>query len=85
MQVDATTLQRYRTSAPELLDAVEEAVEASTIMRKDPTTSMCVKLEGGWCGIQKKYGSDYLGDACFLYPRVVRSLGDQPVMTAVMS
>lgn len=86
MQVDEPTLARYRKEAPELLEAVEPGgKEAPWIMRKDPGTGYCVKLEGGLCGIQKKYGDQFLSDACHFYPRVTRKLGDSIVMTASAS
>jgi len=85
MQVDEPTMARYRAEAPELLDAVEAAVETPWIMRKDAATGMCVKLEGGLCGIHKSHGDKFLGDACHFYPRVTRALGDKIIMTATMS
>jgi lysine-N-methylase len=86
MQVDEPTLARYRTEAPELLNAVEPGgTEASVIMRKNAGTGLCVKLESGLCGIHKKYGDRMLSDACHFYPRVTRSLGKTVLMTASMS
>ena len=76
MQMDAVTLERYREKAPELLAAVESEPDGSHIMRKDPATGFCVKLEGGLCGIHKTHGETFLGDACYFYPRVTRALGD---------
>ncbi|MDE3015902.1 MAG: flagellin lysine-N-methylase [Pseudomonadota bacterium] len=84
MQVDAATLSHYKRDAPELLEAVEPAKETPWIMRKD-AGGVCVKLEGGLCGIHKKYGETFLGDACYFYPRATRRLGDSIVMTATMS
>ncbi len=85
MQMDEPTLARYKKEAPELLGAVEAEPDGSHIMRKDPQTSFCVKLEGGLCGIHKTHGEKFLGDACYFYPRVTRALGNQVVMTAAMS
>jgi len=85
MQMDEPTLARYRKDAPELLSAVEAEPDGSWIMRKDPETGFCVKLEGGLCGIHKTHGETFLGDACYFYPRVTRALGDKVVMTAAMS
>lgn len=84
MQVDDITRERYKTQAPQLLTSIEQE-DTLWIMRKDPSTSMCVKLEGGRCGIQKNHGDAFLGDACHFYPRVTRALGDEVVMTATMS
>ncbi len=86
MQVDPPTLARYKKSAPELLDAVEPEQGADNyIMKKDPASLYCVKLENGLCGIQKKYGDAFLSDACHFYPRVTRRLGDTVLMTATVS
>ncbi len=85
MQMNEAALTRYREQAPELLAAVETEADGSPIMRKDPESGFCVKLEGGLCGIYKAHGNEFLGDACYFYPRVTRSLGNQVIMTAAMS
>ncbi|TAE80637.1 MAG: hypothetical protein EAY76_06000 [Alphaproteobacteria bacterium] len=84
MQLTAETVERYRTHAPELLDAITSG-EAQHIMRRDAQTDHCVKLEAGWCGIHRAYGTDFLGDACNFFPRSTRSLGDDVVMSASLS
>lgn len=85
MQVDSVTLEKYKNSAPELLDAVEQDNDGTFIMRKDRQTSYCVKFVDGKCGIHLKYGEDYLGDACYSYPRITRAAGEVNVITATMS
>jgi lysine-N-methylase len=85
MQVNDATIERYRTKAPELLAAVESSKESPWIMRKDSASGFCVKLEGGLCGIHKKYGAEMLGDACALYPRITRRLGDTVIVDAALS
>ncbi len=85
MQVDDFTHDLYQREAPELLEATEQAKEAHWIMRKNPATGFCVKLDGGLCSIHAKYGDRFLGDACHFYPRVTRSLGERTIMTATMS
>jgi hypothetical protein len=86
MQVDTPTLKRYQEKAPELLQSVESGgAEATTVMRKNPGTGYCVKLEGGLCGIQKQYGETFLSDACSLYPRITRAVGDTILITASAS
>lgn len=84
MQVDETILNRYCQSAPELMDAITSG-EAEHIMRRDPETDYCVKFEHGWCGIHKKYGSDFLGDACHFFPRITRQLGANVLQTASLA
>lgn len=85
MQVDDATLARYRERAPELLEAVEKDEGGNFVMKRDPTTRLCVKTEDGLCGIHKKFGSEMLGDACHFYPRVTRSLQGKTRMTATPS
>lgn len=85
MQINAAALDNYKQNAPELLDAVESDGSDGFIMRKDVSSGYCVKFEDGKCGIQNKYGEDYLGDACYFYPRITRLLGDLQVVTATMS
>ena len=85
MQLDEKTHALYQNEAPQLLDAVEAATETPWIMRKDPATGFCVKLDGGLCGIHKEYGDKFLGDACHFYPRVTRALGSNILMTATLS
>jgi lysine-N-methylase len=84
MQLTQETVDLYKAKAPDLLDAVDSG-EAEFIMRRDPNTDYCVKFEDGWCGIHKKHGSDFLGDACHFYPRVTRALGDMTLTTAALS
>jgi lysine-N-methylase len=84
MQVDAPTRERYNTKAPELIDSITDD-EAHAIMRRDPKTDYCVKFSDGLCGIQKKYGEDFLGDACNFYPRAIRKISDETIMTATLS
>ncbi len=89
MQVDSQTHNRYLREAPELIDAVvsstAEAGDISVVMRRDAHTDYCVKFDNGLCGIQQKYGTDFLGEACHFYPRVTRSLGNTLTMTATLS
>jgi len=85
MQVDERTLQRYRTEAPELLAAVDMESDGIPVMRRDPTTRHCVKMEDGLCSIHKKFGSIMLGDACHFYPRATRQLGGRTLMVATPS
>lgn len=85
MQLDETTWQKYETSAPELCGAVMEEEGAGRVMRRDPNSGYCVKLEQGLCSIHRDYGTKMLGDACYFYPRIARTLGDETVMTAALS
>lgn len=84
MQVDPATQQRYVERAPELMQSVTGEGD-NAVMRRDSATDYCVKFDGGLCGIQKQYGTDFLGDACHFYPRVTREIGDAALVTATLS
>lgn len=84
MQLDETTLTKYKSEAPELLQAAEPEGDG-WIMRKDEKSGYCVKFDSGRCGIHAARGEKFLGDACHFYPRVTRRLGDKVVMTAALS
>lgn len=84
MQLDGERKALYEKEAPELLEAVTTG-EADLIMKRDPKTDYCVKFESGLCGIHKKYGTKFLGDACHFYPRITRKLDNVTTMTATLS
>jgi len=84
MQVDNHTRERYQREAPDLMDAVVSN-DGHCTMRRNPQTNYCVKFENGLCGIQLKHGEDFLGDACYFYPRTIRALGNKITMTATLS
>lgn len=82
MQVDTATRRRYEAAG--LIDLV--TIEGgAAVMKRDSETDACVKFEGGLCGIQHEFGEQYLGDACYFYPRSTRSLGNALTMTATLS
>lgn len=85
MQLDDVMYKRYRNEKEELLSAV--VVEnAGRVMRRDPKTHYCIKFDSGLCGIHSKYGDEFLGDACFFYPRVTKKFGDDlHTMSATLS
>ena len=84
MQLTAENVDHIRHEAPELLDAIVTG-EAEFIMKRNPVTESCVKLEGGLCAIQRDYGAAMLGDACYFFPRITRALGDSIFTTAALS
>jgi hypothetical protein len=83
MQLSRDNVAKYEREAPELLDAVSSG-ESEFIMRRDEVGA-CVKLEGGWCGIHKKYGASFLGDACYFFPRLPRMVADTAVLGGALS
>ena len=80
MPVDAQRQALYLRTAPELL----ESINSQRCMKRD-ASGACVQFENGWCGIQKRYGAEYLSDACHSYPRLCYQLGDITVMQASLS
>jgi lysine-N-methylase len=84
MQINDAALARYQKYAPQLLAAVDLLPQGNRL-RRDPESDFCVKFESGLCGIQREYGEDFLGDACHFYPRSLRRLGDELLMSATFS
>jgi lysine-N-methylase len=84
MQVDQKTFDSYQNEIPELADAVTGA-EGQRIMRRDATSGYCVKFSDGLCKIQRQYGEALLSDACYFYPRAMRGLAEQTLVTATLS
>lgn len=84
MQVDSRVIERCQREAPELLEAFTGAEDAR-LMKRDALTDYCIKFEKGLCGIQKQYGTDFLGDACHFYPRMTRTLGKTALMAGALS
>lgn len=84
MQLTQETVNLYQSKAPELMNSVTSG-EAEFIMRRDDKTDYCIEFQAGWCGVHKKYGTEFLGDACHFFPRSTRALGDITVMTMALS
>ncbi len=85
MQVEPRTERLFEARAPELLPALAQEPDGLKVMRREPFSQACVKLEGGLCGIHREYGADFLSDACYFYPRVTRRIGQMNMMSAVLS
>ena len=84
MQVTAETVAQYEQQAPELLDAVQADGDAF-MMKRDPVSADCVKFEQGLCAIQRDYSEDFLGDACYFFPRITRALGTSLLTTMTLA
>ena len=84
MQLTPQNVERIAHAAPELLDDIAIS-GAEALMKRHPATDMCVKLDGGNCSIQRDYGEQMLGDACYFFPRITRALGDTVFTTAALS
>jgi lysine-N-methylase len=82
MQIDSKRASDYLQD-PGLSDSIIN--KDNQYMMKHDTNNFCVKLESGRCAIHDKYGENFLGDACYFYPRIVRKLGDQNIMSATLS
>jgi hypothetical protein len=80
MPVDAARRSLYASHAPELL----ASIDAEHVMRRDDTGA-CVKFEDGLCGIQKKYGAEYVNDSCHFYPRLFYANEESIAMNAALS
>jgi hypothetical protein len=82
MQVDAATAAAYRATG--LGWAIREQA-GRTFMQRSGETGACVACEGGRCRIHAERGSAALGDACHFFPRVVRRIGGQFIVSATLS
>ncbi len=82
MPIDAVQLALYRAEAPELLATVDLG---EGIMKKDAPGGQCNQLCAGLCAIQNTRGSDFLGDSCHFYPRVVHAIGGRQLMVGSTS
>lgn len=80
--VDEKTLQKYNR-AYDLKDITVPTPNGPAMCLDDK--DHCVKFEGGLCGIQKKYGEDYLSDTCFFYPRIMREFGGKHIVSMTLS
>lgn len=85
MQLGTETQQLYAEKAPELLESIVPDEDMGYSMRRDAKTGYCVRFSDGLCGIQAKYGEDFLGDACHFYPRATRAMGADILMTGTLS
>ena len=85
MQLGSEKKVLYDEKAPELLNAITSIGDDEYIMKRDTKTDYCISFSDGLCGIQNKYGADFLGDACYFYPRVTRKIGQDTVLTGTLS
>ncbi|MBN8827865.1 MAG: flagellin lysine-N-methylase [Sphingobacteriia bacterium] len=76
MQLDRTTKSMYEFMMPELKDIIDNNGD-HFIIKRDSKTDTCIKLEKGFCSIQKKHGENTLSDACFFYPRTMHKVGQR--------
>lgn len=83
MQVDDQAASRYEKTGKLTQAVVVE--NGALVMKRDPETQFCVKLENGLCGVQREFGEAILSDACYFYPRITRRLGDNVIMSASLS
>ncbi len=74
---ETASLWKTDTDKPELADSME-AVDAEGgkihVTKKNPSTGHCILLtDEGLCGIQSRYGVEYMPDVCVRFPRFTRT------------
>lgn len=84
MQLSPEHQRKFQKEAPELLDTVTR-LGNDIIMKRDKVTGDCNQYNNGLCKIHKQYGEEFLGDACYFYPRVIRQFQSTYMMTASLS
>ncbi len=82
MPTDARQRARYAEKAPELLATIDPE---NGVMKRCGTGQQCAQLREGICSIHENYGEEFLGDACYFYPRFIHHVGDSYVMSGAPS
>lgn len=85
VSVNDATKKLYADKAPELLEYISDDEDGSKIDNSS-TTGNCSQFdEDHLCKIHRDYGEKFLPDTCDFYPRIVRQLGKQLVVSATSS
>lgn len=84
MQVNDSIVDLYRKQSDELYNAIEQR-DNYTVMKIDKKTNGCIKFTEGLCGIHKNYGENYLADSCYFFPRIIKKLNNNILMSATLS
>ncbi|MBL0319485.1 MAG: flagellin lysine-N-methylase [Alphaproteobacteria bacterium] len=84
MQIGDRIVDLYQQAAPELLDMVKEHENGLKVIACD-TAGNCSQYDQGLCRVHASYGETFLGDACYFYPRIVRTVGGKPLMMGALS
>jgi lysine-N-methylase len=75
--VDNTTLELYQKKAPSLLNYVEKCKDNKLhFLKQSSEQGNCLNFKGGLCQIHAQLGEEYLPNTCFLYPKVLKKVGD---------
>ncbi|GEM_PF-566830 len=85
ISIEEQTYDKYLSQAPELLDLLDVSNNGGWIMQTNPSTSSCVQFDKGWCKTHKNYGEEFLSNCCSFFPRIVRQVGEEKIMTAKLS
>lgn len=83
IEVDKPTHKKYQKKH-DLVDAALPCGE-SYAMLCDKPLGTCLQNRDGLCGIQQRYGEEYLSDTCYFYPRSLRRMGAQVMVSASIS
>lgn len=84
VSINDEVIERYKASAPELYEQIvrdDNGPKFSLV----PGTKACVNLEKNLCSVQGKYGSDFLPNTCYFFPRNMRYVGDNIMVAATIS
>lgn len=85
MQLDDATFAKYQGTDLENAVAYDGADKQIRVMKRDENSDFCVKFSAGKCGIHATKGPEMLSDACNFYPRIIRQIGDNTIITAALS
>ena len=93
MQINKKIIDLYNTSGNQLLQNSVTSTEISTkngsekiaILKRDAKTDYCINYDGGLCKIHSAMGEEYLGDACYFYPKITREIGKENTLVSATS
>ena len=85
MQVDPERVAAYAVAGPRFEGVLSEEDGRPVLRRDGSAEDACNFLESRLCSIQLRDGNGLLPDACHFYPRVLRRLGDEVSVSAVLS
>jgi hypothetical protein len=80
VKVDKNALNRYKDTAPKLLDSIDK--DGNMACNDDGT---CKQYVNGICQIHRNYGGEILQDSCYFYPKLIRKFGKKNIAVAHLS
>lgn len=85
VSINDEVIAKYKASAPELYDKVTNDDSGPKFPLVNNSRA-CVNLDQNkLCTVHNQYGSDFLPNTCYFYPRNLRHIGDDIIASATTS